>query len=433
MLFLDGYVFFAVEDIKTCDTIIEEHFTERSLDQLCDAIETTGAACEKRLIELSENKNSFSTAEYIEELCDAYAEMVGVWVIATFLSQALEKLVREKSLAVSDAEMLHHLAAYARPTWLEQQNIEIKAFTKELLEKSPELVASDVSEQFLERYPDMQAKLTKHVVEFEWFGTHHWVGDSYTIEKACADIRDVVEKGSIESETLSEATGDPSQKALWQLMASFMYWRTHAAEVTAKVVYHSRDILTALAQGWDMTYDQVVYLSSEEAVSAAKQNLSAIERPTNFAERATAYGCHIDDHNQEVVVTGAILEQLTAQVVDTVATDITELHGVTASAGPIVRGYAKVILSPQDVSKFLEGDILVASETTPNFVPLMKKALAIVTETGGITSHAAIISRELRKPCVIGTKIATQAIKDGDLLEIDTGSGTITILQKANN
>jgi pyruvate,water dikinase len=63
--------------------------------------------------------------------------------------------------------------------------------------------------------------------------------------------------------------------------------------------------------------------------------------------------------------------------------------------------------------------------TTPIFLPAMKKASAIITDEGGITCHAAIVSRELKKPCIIGTKIATQILKNGDLVEVDAERGII--------
>jgi pyruvate,water dikinase len=68
--------------------------------------------------------------------------------------------------------------------------------------------------------------------------------------------------------------------------------------------------------------------------------------------------------------------------------------------------------------------------TRPEFVPLMKKAAGIVTDEGGITCHAAIISRELGKPCIIGTQTATQIIKDGDLVEVRANHGTVRILNR---
>lgn len=75
------------------------------------------------------------------------------------------------------------------------------------------------------------------------------------------------------------------------------------------------------------------------------------------------------------------------------------------------------------------GDILVTGMTDPNFLPLMKKSGAIVTDGGGMLSHAAIVARELKKPCIIGTKIATKILKDGDLVEVDADKGVVKILK----
>ncbi|MBU4015196.1 phosphoenolpyruvate synthase, partial [Patescibacteria group bacterium] len=75
-------------------------------------------------------------------------------------------------------------------------------------------------------------------------------------------------------------------------------------------------------------------------------------------------------------------------------------------------------------------DILVAGMTSPEFIIVMKKAKAIITDHGGMTSHAAIVSRELGIPAIIGTKIATQVLKDGDLVEVDADKGVVKILEK---
>jgi len=83
-----------------------------------------------------------------------------------------------------------------------------------------------------------------------------------------------------------------------------------------------------------------------------------------------------------------------------------------------------------DASSFSDGDILVTGMTRPEFVPLMKRASAIITDEGGITCHAAILSRELKKPCIIGTKIATQVLKDGDLVEVDADNGVVRIIER---
>jgi pyruvate,water dikinase len=89
------------------------------------------------------------------------------------------------------------------------------------------------------------------------------------------------------------------------------------------------------------------------------------------------------------------------------------------------------MLSEVDFTRFKDGDILVTSMTRPEFVPLMRRATGIVTNEGGITCHAAIVSRELGKPCLIGTRRATEVIKEGDLIEVRAHHGTVRILERA--
>ncbi len=108
-------------------------------------------------------------------------------------------------------------------------------------------------------------------------------------------------------------------------------------------------------------------------------------------------------------------------------TDI--LYGTGVYPGKVT-GKVKVILEfGKQYTKFEEGDILVSGMTDPNFVPLMKKAKAIITDGGGVLCHAAIVSRELGVPCVIGTGKATQVLKDGDEVEVDADAGIVRIIK----
>jgi pyruvate,water dikinase len=108
---------------------------------------------------------------------------------------------------------------------------------------------------------------------------------------------------------------------------------------------------------------------------------------------------------------------------------VNELMGNCAYAGK-VRGLIKIINTPADMQKMNNGDILLACTTNPNLMPAIRKAKAIITDEGGLTCHAAIVSREMRIPCVIGTKIATQVLKDGDLVEVDANNGIVNKLNK---
>ncbi|MBP6944695.1 hypothetical protein KBD61_06315 [Patescibacteria group bacterium] len=102
----------------------------------------------------------------------------------------------------------------------------------------------------------------------------------------------------------------------------------------------------------------------------------------------------------------------------------TEIKGTTAYQGK-VEGVVRVLKTLTDIAAFKKGEILVANQTTPEYLPAMKKAVAMVTDQGGITCHAAIVSRELKIPTVIGTKVATRVLKTGDRVEVDAEKGTI--------
>lgn len=100
------------------------------------------------------------------------------------------------------------------------------------------------------------------------------------------------------------------------------------------------------------------------------------------------------------------------------------LKGTIANPGK-ARGRVVKIYNRDQMALVKKGDILVASMTTPWYIPAMKKAVAFVTDEGGVICHAAIIAREMNKPCVVGTKFATKIFKDGDLVEVDADKGVV--------
>ena len=105
------------------------------------------------------------------------------------------------------------------------------------------------------------------------------------------------------------------------------------------------------------------------------------------------------------------------------------LSGQIASPGR-VQGNVKIITDLDIASKVInEDDILVCAMTSIDYLPLMVKARAIVTDKGGILSHAAIVSRELKKPCIVGVGNATALLKEGELIEVNANEGKITVLK----
>lgn len=108
---------------------------------------------------------------------------------------------------------------------------------------------------------------------------------------------------------------------------------------------------------------------------------------------------------------------------------ISEIKGIVVNRG-CIQGQVKVLLSPRDTGKLKKGEILVAPMTSPEYIIALRKAGAVITDEGGLTCHAAIVSRELGIPGIVATKIATKALNDGDIVEVDANKGIIKILKR---
>ena len=127
------------------------------------------------------------------------------------------------------------------------------------------------------------------------------------------------------------------------------------------------------------------------------------------------------------MITGSSFKDLQAYLSNFVGN---ELKGTPAYSG-LAKGIARIIFDPLKVKRFDKWDVLITGMTRPEFLPLMKKASAFVTDAGGLLSHAAIVARELKKPCILATENASKVIKNGDFIEVDANKGIVRILKRA--
>jgi pyruvate,water dikinase len=107
--------------------------------------------------------------------------------------------------------------------------------------------------------------------------------------------------------------------------------------------------------------------------------------------------------------------------------DADVLQGNAGSPG-VVRGPARIIRSLSEAGRLQHGDVLVAETTAPPWTPLFATAAAIITDTGGILSHCAVVAREYRIPAVVGAGMATATLRDGQMVEVDGDAGLVRIL-----
>jgi len=169
-------------------------------------------------------------------------------------------------------------------------------------------------------------------------------------------------------------------------------------------------------------------LSDEEVIELAKYGIKIEEhygRPMDieWAIESEDNKIYILQARPETVFSERAVEPSEEKVEITVEKKVL-VQGLPASPG-IAIGRAKVILDVKDIHLMKDGDILVTTMTTPDWVPAMRKAAAIITDEGGFTAHAAIVSRELGIPCIVGTGNATKVIKTGQLITVDAKRGVV--------
>ncbi len=159
-----------------------------------------------------------------------------------------------------------------------------------------------------------------------------------------------------------------------------------------------------------------------------EKNLTHVEFITRLKTRALSHALFIDENGYSLLE-GSDAQTLSNAMHRAYAGTTQELKGHCASQGK-AEGVVRIILSETHFSKFHKGDVLVAPMTRPEYVPLMQRASAIVTDEGGLTSHAAVIARELGIPCIIGTKLATKKLCDGQRVEVDADLGMVRVLEE---
>lgn len=172
-----------------------------------------------------------------------------------------------------------------------------------------------------------------------------------------------------------------------------------------------------------LTVAQTTNLTNQEIESGL---LNKKEFDFAAIAREREHGFLVIEHNTAIeVYSGAhACTKARAELPAPVTHDAQEITGVAAARGT-GRGPARIVETNQDLGKVQPGDVMIAHVTRQDFVPAMKKCVAIVTTEGGITNHAAIIAREFGLPCVVGAKEATMILKDGETIEVDGDRGKV--------
>ncbi|MCL5435724.1 MAG: PEP-utilizing enzyme [Patescibacteria group bacterium] len=216
----------------------------------------------------------------------------------------------------------------------------------------------------------------------------------------------------------------PEHRRIFKIVQEAFYTRLLSKDSQFFGYYSMESLFLEFGRRVGLSLEQVRYLHHREfrEVLMKKIDYSAL---TSARQKYSLFVC---DRGQTASYVGApakkIRKQLKFYESAKKLDKTSELKGQPAFKGK-AKGRVKIINTVQEMAKMHLGNILVSHMTNPGIVPAMKQAAAIVTDLGGITCHAAIVARELKKPCVIGTHHATEVLLDGDMVEVDANKGIV--------
>lgn len=329
----------------------------------------------------------------------------------------------QKSLIFIEQEELLHIAqmVYERP--------ELAGMVKE---QEPSLVLAELPE-------DIRTALSSHCEKY-FYTKHIWVEGEYTLVDYVGQIKEMLthhhEAPSViiakqneelekvkhkKAQIISELGIDGLWKDVFYGFGDFMVTKIYRRYAQLLAVHHMNPVLKEIARRAYVTEKQVRFMRPVEI------KVMLLEKKYDEAEllSRTSLCLYYAEKDVERLYIGDEAKEILKTVEKEIDTNISVLKGESACVG-YAKGVVKIVIRAEDMAKMNKGDILVSIATDPDIVPAMKKAAAIVTEQGGVTSHAAIVSRELGIPCVIATKIATKVLKDGDVVEVDANKGIVT-------
>jgi len=430
---------------------IEHHTTEGNeyLWRMARICEDRG---EKLLIDLK-NKISRGSVENlsarelealfgwaVEEIKDFSIFITIPWMMENYLNSLITKVV-EKAVGNQAQEVLAKLLLPIKINASSKETPAIWRLAGTIL-KDDGLKAifqkqENVKEELMQHYSEFLKEIDDFINDYGWIHVRWFKGTPITrdnvIERLLSTIKENPEEKIVELEKnkgrIFKFANDFAEKHSLSteekdtifLIKEYVYIRTYRTDTLSQAFYALFPLIEKVAERLKLTIDDCLYHSEAEL----RKKLIGEDLFIDVEARKKMWAIFVVDDEYEIYSGEADVEKLKKeQGVLRGIENISEVKGQSAFKGS-VKGKAKIVLDPHDIPKVEKGDVLVAVMTFPSYIAAMERAVAFVTDEGGILCHASIIAREMKKPCVISTKMATKVFKDGDIVEVDANSGIV--------
>lgn len=278
--------------------------------------------------------------------------------------------------------------------------------------------------------------LSLHNIDDEYFDLKYYKKRIIQLQKSKIEYKKVeqtIKRADLEikqaSEVIKRSKVSKELQERINLVRWFMYARTASIDYMMQVNGAYKTVFSSFANSFNITIDQALQMTVDEIVESIRKKKLVISKKVLGQRSSNGHAYLIAPHGSYLVFDKDIDKLRSVVIKEKKQETVTEFKGQSAFKGKVV-GIARVIMDRRDANQLKAGEILVTTMTSPEFVPAMKISSGIITNEGGVLCHAAIMSREFRKPCIIGSLIATDSIKTGDKLKVDANQGIVKILKR---
>lgn len=426
---INGDIYFGKKEIKEIHKLLKENINKdknypykikKKIEQTIDTLKITTEEIEKYDMKKQSDNDLlrlfFKSYQVIGELT-AFMSFKGTVQMSDILGDKVKEMLANKITDPEERTNIFLLLSIPKQDSFitqEQKNMLKIGYKKQKMSK-------------------IEQQLLKHTKLFSWMGCVMFAGKPYTqkyfekelqemLKEDCEsklkkleqqkqkrkqEINDVVERLKLSQQ----------EKELLDSFRDWTYLRTFIKDMTSVGITATISILEEIAKRTKMKHEDLLYLSDKELQEIFTDKKQELVKESKLRQKG--WGLVIIQNNAKYY------NYLTVKEIEEPEEIVPAgIKGFSAYKG-IVKGTAIIVNSIEDLEKVKEDNILITHMTTTNFVPILSKVSAIVTDEGGITCHAAIISRELQIPCIIGTRLATKAFRTGDLLEVDAYKGIV--------
>jgi len=424
------------------------HYLREDLRRFSDAVVTEALArpdfvrryreesktiCDHVVMQMRALTGKFArSSQYPEQLSEFFGEFCRLFrTLATTIIMTLEEAQGKLTIAgVADTD----LTLLTSPTDLSFQGKE--ELNRLLIVREMRSMGLNTVEHSLKGFPKFHQQLSEHLYQYGWLPLN--------FEKECWDMAFLMRllRSMFSDEHLEQRITalknfrthreqernalysrlDTTTQTIVDLFEACTFIRLYRANTFSRCWFEALPLLEAIAKKLQVSEPQLRSFNPQEIAFALETG--TIVGPRQAMDRKQRFVIRILNDQYEQFEGNAVEEVLRQELPPESCLEQTLIKGSCAYPG-VVKGFVKIISHPKQIGEVEPGAVLVCKMTDPDFIVAMSKAGAIVTEEGGITCHAAIVSREMKIPCLIGTKIATKVLNDGDYVEVDAGKGVV--------